>query len=166
MLAQAFESLQCKVSLNKKNSSKIWTKLIIDRPKNFSSFFALIIALVIASTTYEIICNSRGTKVHPMLNAFSVYTNSKIILTMKPLMQNEMIFLHGIRSIAIIWIVWGHAFSIDFWMAPLINSSGLLNQSGHPLAMITFSGYLAVDTFLMLSSMLMSMSVLRELDKT
>lgn len=121
---------------------------------------------MVASTVYEVVSNIMGAKVNPVLNAFSVYTNSKIIMTMKPLMQKEMLFLHGIRSLAIIWIVWGHAFSIDFWMAPLMNAKGLLDQSGHPVAMLMFSGYLAVDTFLMLSSMLMSLSVFRELDKT
>ncbi len=107
-----------------------------------------------------------GVKVNQILNAFSVYTNSKIILTMNPLMPKEMMFLHGIRSIAIIWIVWGHAFAFDFWMAPLMNANELLDQSGDPITMIVFSGYLGVDTFLILSSMLMSLSVFRELDKT
>lgn len=85
---------------------------------------------------------------------------------MKPLMAREMLFLHGIRALAIIWIVWGHAFAIDFWMAPLTNAKGLLDQSGHPVAMFMFSGYMAIDTFLMLSAMLLSLSVFRELDKT
>lgn len=85
---------------------------------------------------------------------------------MKPLMHNEMVFLHGIRSLAIMWIVWGHTFSIDFWMAPLINTNRLFDQISSPFTMVTFSGYLAVDTFLMLSSMLMALSVFRELDKT
>lgn len=132
----------------------------------FSAFFAFILCLVLASTIYEVVSNIKGAKVNPALNAFSIYTNSKIILTKKPLMPKEMMFLHGIRSFAIIWIVWGHAFSLDFWMAPMMNAKGLLDQSGHPVAMIMFGGYLGIDIFLVLSALLMSMSVFRELEKT
>lgn len=156
----AFEYSPCK-TYDKLEEVQLTKQFLI-----FSCFFAFILFLVLASTVYEIVGNIMGAKVNPVLNAFSIYTNSKIILTMKPLMQKEMMFLHGIRSIAIIWIVWGHAFSIDFWMAPLMNAKGLLDQSGHPVAMVMFAGYLGVDTFLVLSSLLMSMSVFRELEQT
>lgn len=132
----------------------------------FSAFFAFILCLVLASTIYEVVCNIKGAKVNPALNAFSIYTNSKSILTMKPLMQKEITFLHGIRSFAIIWIVWGHAFSLNFWMGPLMNAKELLDQSSRPVAMIIFGGYLGVDIFLVLSALLMSLSVFKELEET
>lgn len=80
--------------------------------------------------------------------------------------QKEIVFLHGIRSIAILGIVWGHTYSIDFWMAPLMNANGLLEHSGHPAVMLILSGYLGVETFFLLSSMLMSLSLFKELDRT
>lgn len=100
------------------------------------------------------------------MKAFSAYSNSKVIMTMKPLLPNELIFLHGIRSIAIIWVVYGHTYGLSFWAVPLINPDAMLDSIKSMFAMILYSGFLGVDTFFMLSSLLLSLSVFRELDKT
>lgn len=129
-------------------------------------FFASFLILLILSTAYEVRCNIAGCKKNQLLCAFSVYTNSKIIMTTKPMLPNEMIFLHGIRSLAIIWIVLGHTYALTYWMTPSMNGNLMLDSFKNFEAPILFSGYFAVDTFFMLSSLLLSLSVFRELDKT
>lgn len=105
-------------------------------------------------------------KINRLLSSFSVYTNSKIIMTMKPLAPKEMLFLHGIRSLAIIWIVIGHTFNVDVWLTPSINHSTILESFQNYFTMILFSSYFGVNTFFMLSSLLLTLSVFRELDET
>ena len=118
------------------------------------------------STAYEVRCNIKQSKKNPLLSAFSVYTNSKIIMTMKPLAPKEMLFLHGIRSLAILWIVLGHTFNMGVWLSPSTNQTSLLESFKNFFTMILFSSYFGVNTFFMLSSLLLTLSFFRELDKT
>lgn len=85
---------------------------------------------------------------------------------MKPLMAGEMTFLHGIRSIAIIIIVLGHSYAFSFWNVPVMNAIAILDMVKMLPTMFVFSGYFGVDSFFMLSALLLSMSVFRELQKT
>lgn len=87
-------------------------------------------------------------------------------MTMKPLMAKEILFLHGIRSLATIWIVIGHTYALSYWMTPSINGNQMIDLFKSFPAPILFSGYFAVDTFFMLSALLLTLSVFRELDKT
>lgn len=132
----------------------------------FRVFFGVFLALLILSTSYEVSCNWRNCPKNPVLSSFSVYTNSKTIMTMKPLAKKEMLFLHGIRSLAIIWIVLGHTFSLGVWMSLSINQLDLAETFKNIFTMILFSGFFGVNTFFMLSSLLLTLSVFRELDAT
>lgn len=85
---------------------------------------------------------------------------------MKPLQPKEILFLHGIRAVAIIWIVLGHTYSISFLSVPTINANSLLDDFKNFLSPVVFSAVMAVDTFFMLSAMLLTLSVFRELDRT
>lgn len=126
----------------------------------------MFVALTIISTCCEIRSNIVQRGKNSILCVFSVYSNSKRILTMKPMLPNEMAFLHGIRSIAIIWIVLGHTYSISFWSAPIINANSLIDEFTKLFAPVLFAGVMAVDTFFMLSAMLLTLSVFKELNKT
>ena len=122
--------------------------------------------MMIISTVYEVYCNVKDVKRNPILCSFSVYSNSKLIMTLKPLSSKEMLFLHGIRSLLIIWIVFGHTFTMTYYLGPVINSQSLYGLLKKFYSVFLFSGVLAVDTFFMLSALLMSMSVFRQLDAT
>lgn len=119
--------------------------------------------LILLSTYYEI-TNSTAKK-NPLLTSFSLYSNAKIIMTMKAFSSKEMVFLHGIRALAIIWVVICHTY-MTFWMIPAMNSDEFFNWIQQFSAMFILSGYQGVDTFFMLSAMLLTIGVFHELDKT
>jgi peptidoglycan/LPS O-acetylase OafA/YrhL len=122
--------------------------------------------MLVSSTVYEIVCNINDVEKKPILCSFSIYSNSKAIMSMKPSSSKEMLFLHGIRSLSMIWIVICHTYMITYWYVPAINSHSLIDWLGNFSSMFLFSGFMGVDTFFMLSALLMTLSVFRELDKT
>lgn len=87
-------------------------------------------------------------------------------MTMKPLTSKEMVFLHGIRSLAIMWIVLGHTYVLNYWRIPLMNSNEMLDGLKDFPMMIVLAGFLGVEIFFMLSALLLTLSVFRELDRT
>ncbi|KAL7035541.1 hypothetical protein ACKWTF_008432 [Chironomus riparius] len=127
--------------------------------------FSVLIILIILSTGYEVTSNLLNRKKSPLFSSFSLYSNSKGIMTMKASSSKEMLFLHGIRSLAIIWIVVCHTYT-NFWQVPVFNSQQYFEWIRQISAMFILSGVMGVDTFFLMSSMLLTMSVFRELDKT
>lgn len=125
----------------------------------------MFILLVLLSTFYELSCNIRKSPKHPLLCSFSAYSNSKIIMKMKPLSSKEMVFLHGIRALAIMWVVSCHTY-MTFWMLPAVNAFEFAVWIRKYSAMLILSGYMGVDTFFLLSAMLLTLSVFHELDRT
>lgn len=85
---------------------------------------------------------------------------------MKPSSPREMLFLHGIRSLSMISIVIGHTYMITYWFVPALNAHSLIDWVGDVSSMLILVGFMGVDTFFMLSSLLLTLSVFRELDKT
>lgn len=77
-----------------------------------------------------------------------------------------MLFLHGLRSLSMISIVIGHTYMITYWFVPTMNSHALIEWTGDVSSMFVLAGFMGVDTFFMLSSLLLTLSVFRELDKT
>jgi peptidoglycan/LPS O-acetylase OafA/YrhL len=128
--------------------------------------FSTVLILVVASTIYEIVCNVNNFEKRKLLTSFSIYSNSKAIMTMKPSSSKEMLFLHGIRSLSIIWIVICHTYMITYWLVPTMNSHAMLDWLGNFSSMFFMTGFMGVDTFFMMSALLMTLSVFRELDKT
>ncbi|KAG5680166.1 hypothetical protein PVAND_009691 [Polypedilum vanderplanki] len=124
--------------------------------------FSIVVLLVVLSTICEV---SQKIK-HPLFKSFSIYSNFKALMTMKVQSSSEIVFLHGIRSISIIWIVLVHTYLITFWNMPMLNGNYVFEWLQKPSSMIFLSGYMGVDTFFLLSSMLLTTSIFRELDKT
>jgi peptidoglycan/LPS O-acetylase OafA/YrhL len=87
-------------------------------------------------------------------------------MSMKPHLPNEIVFLHGIRALSIIWIVLVHTYLVTFWNMPMLNGNYIFEWMQMFTSMIFLSGAMGVDTFFLLSAMLMTTSVFRELDKT
>jgi len=72
--------------------------------------------------------------------------------------------LHGIRCLTIIWIIYGHD-NMFMLLAPNVNSFEIIAWAQTPYSMILQSGTTAVDTFFLLSGMLLVMATLRELER-
>ncbi|KAL7035542.1 hypothetical protein ACKWTF_008433 [Chironomus riparius] len=90
------------------------------------AIFCVIVILIILSTSYEVTRNILSHPVNHLFASFSSYSNSKIMMTMKPFSSKEMMFLHGIRAITIIWILFGHT-HLTYYNLPAINSLYFLN---------------------------------------
>lgn len=129
-------------------------------------FFSGILILVALSTAYDIVCIIRKVDKRLVLCTFSCYSNCKAIFTTKTSKAKEIVFIHGIRSLSMIWIVIGHTYLITFWLAPSLNSHSMIEWIGDLTSMVVHVGFLGVDTFFLLSSLLLTLSVFRELDKT
>lgn len=130
------------------------------------SFFSTVLGLVLISSIYDIICTAKNYKKQPILTSFSCYSNTKTIMKLSTSSPKEILFLHGIRSLAMISIVLGHTYMISFWRVPAINSYELIDWVGKASSMLVLVGFLGVDTFFLLTPMLLTLSIFRELDKT
>ncbi|XP_064538728.1 nose resistant to fluoxetine protein 6 isoform X2 [Drosophila montana] len=72
--------------------------------------------------------------------------------------------LHGIRCLTIIWIIYGHDYMFML-LAPNVNTYEVVAWAQTPYSMLLQSGSISVDTFFLLSGMLLVMATLRELDR-
>jgi peptidoglycan/LPS O-acetylase OafA/YrhL len=79
--------------------------------------------------------------------------------------EKDIIFLHGIRALSIIWIVLAHSFLMTYWYFPNYNGSEIYEWFKELHSMLILSGAMGVDTFFLLSSFLLTASIFKELDK-
>ncbi|XP_072938950.1 O-acyltransferase like protein-like isoform X1 [Epargyreus clarus] len=116
--------------------------------------FSVIGVLVLLSTSYDLwetIINKKDPKnVNAICRSFSVYTNTRGLLHFPP-NPNAIECLDGVRALAMLWVIVGHAFSsqpftynnIDVFQW-IISAKSLWIQAAH----------VTVDTFFMLSGLL------------
>ncbi|XP_053681623.1 nose resistant to fluoxetine protein 6-like [Sabethes cyaneus] len=135
------------------------------------TIFSLVAVLVVISTTYESVSVLRGTKPVPLAISFSLYSNWITLMAIKaPSSQasarksNVIDCLHGIRFLAILWIIFGHSYMMVL-SAPLINPVATLDWIASPHSAPIVAGAISVDTFFVLSGLLACWSFLRELDR-
>ncbi|XP_017869446.1 PREDICTED: nose resistant to fluoxetine protein 6 [Drosophila arizonae] len=99
-----------------------------------------------------------------LLAAFSLRQNLRQLMKISRPSIHLIPCLHGIRCLTIIWIIWGHDYMF-LLLAPNVNSYEVIAWAQTPFSMILQSGTIAVDTFFLLSGMLLVMSTLRELER-
>lgn len=99
-----------------------------------------------------------------LLAAFSLRQNLRQLMKISKPSIHLIPCLHGIRCLTIIWIIWGHDYMF-LLLAPNVNSYEVIAWAQTPFSMILQSGTIAVDTFFLLSGMLLVMSTLRELER-
>ncbi|XP_031339168.1 nose resistant to fluoxetine protein 6-like isoform X1 [Photinus pyralis] len=123
------------------------------------SFFGVIGLLIIISTGYDIYLKVTGLEPErPNLLTFSVIRNIKAIFSKD---SGEIPCLNGIRVLSVMWIILyqrqevSRSVNSEWW-------DGHAKQSGHHdlASMFLLNGSLAIDTFLLLSGILLSYSYL------
>jgi peptidoglycan/LPS O-acetylase OafA/YrhL len=100
--------------------------------------------------------------------AFSFYTNLIKLFKTQPNggKRTDMIgCLNGIRVLSILWIMFGHRMTTMYAASPKINFVFFLDWVKQYPSMIVYAGTVAVDTFFLLSGLLVTKGMLRELDK-
>lgn len=139
---------------------------------------------------------SKLEKGHPLLTAFSVYTNAPKIFTVKATKNPNVIHcLAGLRSISMMWVVFGHGYmtfnqlphldrnkfyTVSFFYFSLATtyygstwisltyfiSLPLFQWIETPYSMLVQNATFCVDTFFFMSGLLMLWGAFREMEKT
>lgn len=129
--------------------------------------FGTILLIIFTCTILHIWRKLIDKNVHQIVQSFSIYSNACSILNLENTGgTNELKFLHGLRVIALFWIVLSHTCIQAIWPVPAINSHVIMDWLKNPLAMIILAASPATDIFFIVSAMLLTSKVFRELDKT
>lgn len=98
------------------------------------------------------------------LAAFSVYTNGgKIFKCNRNKSINVMDCLNGIRVLSILWVVYGHTYFTQKKI-PMMNSLVLADWVEKESSMIVLGATVSVDSFFLLSGLLVAWTMLKHLD--
>nr|XP_019546423.2 nose resistant to fluoxetine protein 6-like [Aedes albopictus] len=135
------------------------------------TIFSMILAFVVGSTAYDVFASMKSFQPSPVFTAFSIYSNWPKLMktTTTPVRitekSNVIDCIHGMRVLAILWIIFGHSYLL-LTSSPLINPVATLDwiESFHSTLII--SGPLSVDTFFLLSGLLTCWTLLKELDRS
>lgn len=99
------------------------------------------------------------------LISFSAYTNGKKLFDIsKSKSPNSIRCLNGLRGISVLWIIFGHRF-VNQQRFPLTNHATVHELYNNIYSVILTSYDSAVDTFFVMGAVLLTMSVLKALDK-
>ncbi|XP_062544956.1 LOW QUALITY PROTEIN: nose resistant to fluoxetine protein 6-like [Armigeres subalbatus] len=130
---------------------------------------ATIALFVLCSTVYELSILALKRKIDPLFSSFSLLANVRSILHLVPRVKNAQSSMidcaHGIRSLSMIWIIVLHVHDMSNTVPWENNPAREEYLRSFVASVLHYSGMLAVDTFFVLSGMLVAMSMLRELDK-
>ncbi|KPJ10531.1 Nose resistant to fluoxetine protein 6 [Papilio machaon] len=124
---------------------------------SYLSFMMGFIALLILCSVYEIYTIALGkekrTVTHELIVSFSLINNIKKIISTKQNNDLGLECISGIKSLAMIFIVAGHA-CMFIGSGPVMDAEAWDRLIRHPANSFMLSNTLLVDTFLMLSAFL------------
>ncbi|CAG9820126.1 unnamed protein product [Phaedon cochleariae] len=119
------------------------------------TIFGAVGILMIISTTYDVYLKKKMLKCrHPMLLAFSVYTNGrKLLQTSKGNNSEQILCFQGMKIISMMWIVLGHG--MGGWMQLPITNKADVNLAVQALRSFWMTAApIAVETFFYISGFL------------
>lgn len=73
---------------------------------------------------------------------------------------NDLNVLNGIRALSMLWVIFGHEYSLDISMSENITTVEKY-QMGKPIFLIALSGLFSVDTFFFIGGFLAAYVVLK-----
>ncbi|CAH2076889.1 unnamed protein product, partial [Iphiclides podalirius] len=156
---EAVDALFINLTIYNLNLEEQFCRLPNDKPWVPSDYIAIIIFstilfLVILSTCYDvwysIILKKETNRIKTIYSCFSVYTNTRRLVTFKP-GADPLHCIDGIRSLAMLWVVLGHTFLSVF---SSVNILEVFQWATSPRALWITSATITVDTFFMLSGLL------------
>ncbi|KAJ8730602.1 hypothetical protein PYW08_002015 [Mythimna loreyi] len=121
------------------------------------TIFGVCILLVILSTGYDIRCSVYQQKdpkeINKLLISFSAYTNTRRLVTYTPV-PGALECLDGVRAFAMMWVIIGHTFANQIASQIVANPLDVLNWMTSLEAIWITAAPITVDTFFMLSGLL------------
>ncbi|XP_077296659.1 nose resistant to fluoxetine protein 6-like [Arctopsyche grandis] len=133
------------------------------------AFFIFFGILLLLSTGYDLIVKhfKKDTETsirHDLLISFSIWTNTSKLFTINKNNSKSLKCLHGLRALSLMWVIIGHRY-INYLMIPITNGTDILKWVGETGSMAIISGPFSVDTFFLLSGLLVAYISFRQLDK-
>ncbi|KAH8268343.1 hypothetical protein KR026_005457 [Drosophila bipectinata] len=123
--------------------------------------------IVILATVYDYSFCENQDEIPIIAKSFSARANSRSLFRIVDNKSNPNIIesLDGIRCMSLIWVIFSHEF-IFATTAPNLNMNDLLKWAQQPFASFVVHGYFSVDSFFVLGGLLVSMIVLRTMEKS
>lgn len=132
--------------------------------------FSTVAALMVCSTAYEVFAATTGRTVGQAWTMFSVYSNGEKLfkIVRRPvgtsyIKSDQIDCLNGIRVLSMVWIVFCHNY-MTIISATMSNAIGIYDWIKSYHSMLVIAGTVSVDSFFLLSGMLITWSVLKELN--
>ncbi|KAL5292654.1 hypothetical protein ACFFRR_011434 [Megaselia abdita] len=127
--------------------------------------FGVIGLLLILSTFYDLYTEKLNIPRNESFLAFSIIHNSHKLFAIntKP-NPNSINCLHGIRSLSMVWVIYGHAI-VWYLLFPILNLRTVDDWKRTPFALALETGVISVDTFFFISGLLVAWIGLKELQK-
>ncbi|XP_059353377.1 nose resistant to fluoxetine protein 6-like [Daphnia carinata] len=135
------------------------------------SAFGLLAITVFTATGYDVLCNKKEQKTVDsswaiqLLQCFSAKRNCKTLFETTENSKDDLSCLHGIRVLAICWIVLIHVGGGLTLTRFIYNRQMMLEKTLHLQFQFVTNGLFAVDTFFLLSGLLVAFTQLRQLDQ-
>ncbi|KAL5284195.1 hypothetical protein ACFFRR_006458 [Megaselia abdita] len=124
---------------------------------------SLIAFLLFVGTFYDYLW--RGPNKNPYLMAFSVPSNAeKLFNVSSKKNKNNIDCVNGIRVIFMIWVIFCHSFASNM-AVPKINLIDYIKWTRTYFAVLTYNGWISVDSFFYLSELLISWIGMKEIEK-
>ncbi|XP_055613166.1 nose resistant to fluoxetine protein 6-like [Uranotaenia lowii] len=125
--------------------------------------------VLIAATALEYLFTVRKSTVPSYVQRFSIYTNTVKIFHLTPPSKSKsevMDCVNGIRALAMLGIIVHHVVGLTYLLPNVNFVLRMEYEKNYLWAAFHRLGGIAVDIFLLLSGMLLTMKVLRELDSS
>lgn len=120
--------------------------------------FGVLFVCTLLSTAYDVfLYYSEKKSPHPILVAFSIYSNGKKLLqsTKSSRAGDQILCFHGMKFISMWWIISGHG-AISWFLAPVMDTEYRANWQTQQYAQYIASAHISVDTFFYISGFLMA----------
>ncbi|XP_063380264.1 nose resistant to fluoxetine protein 6-like [Cydia fagiglandana] len=118
--------------------------------------FGFIILITVLSTFYDLyftaICKEGSKKANTLVKSFSVYTNTRRLLTFNSV-PGTLESLDGIRSISMMWVIIGHTYATN-GRGHFFNRQEMFTWMHSFSALWVVASPISVDTFFLLSGLL------------
>ncbi|CAH1160119.1 unnamed protein product [Phaedon cochleariae] len=131
--------------------------------KYIISFFCAYTALLLISTCYDMMIHHSTKGDDNILVAFSVLRNGKQLFSSPDIADNRLGALNGLKVIQMLWIILGHRYIFNA-LSGITNFVYLQEWKQNLTTSILQSATYAVDTFLVLSGLLLSYFFLKHMD--
>ena len=132
-------------------------------------FFAL---LVLFATTWDFVKkNLRNDSEKSMiffegLKNISAIHNGKELIKTNYNAKGRLECIHGIRFLSMTWVLLSHTLSLGISLSPIKNLAEYQTMFNPVFFRVVLNGYSCIDTFYLLSGLLVAYLSFRELDRT